>query len=233
MSFFIEPDGGSFMGVYMSDLPDPDDDEYKHRLAEEVRRIRSDYLGPYLERGKKISIRQIDFTSANYEGEGLAPIKQEPGCIIVLCEDDSSDADNRMRLYKNDDEDEYDEAEDYNDEENEEDEEETEGAVEKSDAGRNFEITDGVLKKYTGSDANVTIPKGVTEIGSSAFSRCKSLASVSIPGSVTEIGYNAFNGCTSLAEIHYAGSKEQWYAVKKGKDWKEDVPAKDVLVRKA
>ena len=38
--------------------------------------------------------------------------------------------------------------------------------------------------------------------------------------------------CTALAEIHYAGTKEQWAAVEKGKDWNEGVPSTEVLVRK-
>jgi hypothetical protein len=47
----------------------------------------------------------------------------------------------------------------------------------------------------------VVIPRGVTEIGSSAFADCTSLASVTIPNSVTVIGQKAFKGCTSLTSI--------------------------------
>ena len=32
-----------------------------------------------------------------------------------------------------------------------------------------FEIEDGVLEKYTGQDAEVVVPDGVTVIGESAF----------------------------------------------------------------
>ena len=77
------------------------------------------------------------------------------------------------------------------------------------EAPKDFEITGGVLKKYTGSDEDV-----------------------SIPGSVTEIGGSAFSGCKSLAEIRYAGTKEQWEAVKQGNDWNKGVPATEVFVRK-
>ena len=80
--------------------------------------------------------------------------------------------------------------------------------------------------------ASVSIPEGVTKIGYKAFYGCTSLTSVAIPASVTKIGEEAFNGCTALKEIHYAGTKDEWKAVKKGKNWKKDVPAKDVLVRK-
>ena len=80
--------------------------------------------------------------------------------------------------------------------------------------------------------ASVSIPGSVTKICEAAFNVCTALASVTIPGSVTEIGKGAFCGCTALAEIHFGGTKEQWAAVKKGDFWNEDVPAKEVLVRK-
>ena len=80
---------------------------------------------------------------------------------------------------------------------------------------------------------SVSIPGGVTKIVEDAFSGCTSLSAVIIPEGVTKIGKKAFEGCEALAEIHYAGSKEQWYAVKKGEDWNKDVPATDVLVRKS
>ena len=65
----------------------------------------------------------------------------------------------------------------------------------------NFKIRDGVLVEYTGSDRNVQIPHGVTEIGESAFSLCRSLTSVTIPDSVTTIGKSAFGACSSLTSI--------------------------------
>jgi hypothetical protein len=35
-----------------------------------------------------------------------------------------------------------------------------------------FQITDGMLTGYTGAGGNVTVPGGVTAIGSGAFSYC-------------------------------------------------------------
>ena len=49
--------------------------------------------------------------------------------------------------------------------------------------------------------ASVTIPDGVTSIRDNAFYLCSSLASVTIPDSVTSIRDNAFYNCYSLASV--------------------------------
>ena len=51
------------------------------------------------------------------------------------------------------------------------------------------------------SEAEYTVPYGVTDIASSAFYGCKSLVTVNIPESVTFIGGSAFEGCTNLKNI--------------------------------
>ena len=47
----------------------------------------------------------------------------------------------------------------------------------------------------------LTIPGGVTSIGSSTFSGCTSLTTVTIPNNVTGIGGGAFSGCTGLTSV--------------------------------
>ena len=54
---------------------------------------------------------------------------------------------------------------------------------------------------YKSDIKRIIIDDGVTTIGWSAFSDCRSLTSVTIPNSVTEIGYNAFEYCRSLTSI--------------------------------
>ena len=59
---------------------------------------------------------------------------------------------------------------------------------------------------YTGEDADVRIPDGVTAIGEKAFYKYWKLKSVTIPGSVTIIGEYAFYDCTILASVTIPGS---------------------------
>ena len=64
-----------------------------------------------------------------------------------------------------------------------------------------FQFNGTVLTKYTGPGGAVTIPEGVTSIGDSAFSWCRSLTSVSIPEGVTSIGESAFELCSKLTSV--------------------------------
>lgn len=69
-----------------------------------------------------------------------------------------------------------------------------------------FIIEDGVLMKYTGNDAEVTIPDSVKEIGAGAFEYCNSIVSVCIPDSVTGIEFMAFYMCTALTTVQIPDS---------------------------
>ncbi|MGN0610519.1 MAG: leucine-rich repeat domain-containing protein [Ruminiclostridium sp.] len=66
----------------------------------------------------------------------------------------------------------------------------------------------GVLVKYSGNSADVTVPDSVTIIGHSAFKGCDNLTSITIPDSVTDIGDNAFSNCKNLAEITISRNTE-------------------------
>ena len=65
-----------------------------------------------------------------------------------------------------------------------------------------FEIENGVLKKYLGKSETVVIPEGVvTSIGDEAFIWCRFIKSIYIPNSVTSIGDMAFAWCKALTSI--------------------------------
>lgn len=71
-----------------------------------------------------------------------------------------------------------------------------------------FKIANNVLVKYTGYDEIVTIPEGVTKIGSQAFGGefpnepNRFVKIVNLPSSCREIGTFAFSGCTNLQKIN-------------------------------
>lgn len=68
-------------------------------------------------------------------------------------------------------------------------------------SSKDFVIDNGVLKKYQGSSTNVTIPKGVKEIGGNAFAGNTTIVSVVLPNGVSSIDAQAFYGCTNLSNI--------------------------------
>lgn len=54
-----------------------------------------------------------------------------------------------------------------------------------TNTNKDFEIEEGILKKYTGAGGDIVIPDGVAEIGERAFAYCNSLTSITIPSGVT------------------------------------------------
>ena len=87
------------------------------------------------------------------------------------------------------------------------------------------EVTNSDRMFYNCSSlASVTLPDGLTVIGTYAFRNCYSLSSVNIPESVTTVENNAFQNCSSLAEPLYSSklfvfmptSKEGTYDVPDG-----------------
>lgn len=69
-----------------------------------------------------------------------------------------------------------------------------------------FEISNGVLRKYHGNADSVVIPEDVTEIGWSAFEHQSTILSVEISEGVTNIDRFAFYGCKRLVDIHLPNS---------------------------
>ena len=68
-------------------------------------------------------------------------------------------------------------------------------------ADSDFVIENGVLTKYNGSAASVTIPSGVTKIGDSAFYQRNDIQQITIPKGVTEIGAGAFAQSHTIRQI--------------------------------
>lgn len=64
-----------------------------------------------------------------------------------------------------------------------------------------FEIENGVLTAYRGSDVCIVIPDGVRAIGKHAFLCLSRIEAVTIPDSVVEIGEGAFSDCFRLQSM--------------------------------
>ena len=64
-----------------------------------------------------------------------------------------------------------------------------------------FVIENGILKKYTGRNAEVVIPEGIIGIDSLAFSHHKTMTRVVIPEGVVSIGGWTFHSCFDLTSV--------------------------------
>ncbi len=95
--------------------------------------------------------------------------------------------------------------------------------IQKQASYGDFEIKDGVLKRYWGNDEEVTIPDGVTEIGDSAFvdmqmlerhlMECEDydapeMVELTIPEGVLKLGNYAIAYCSNLKKVHLPDSLE-------------------------
>ena len=106
-------------------------------------------------------------------------------------------------------------------------------------SSKDFDIVNGILKKYKGPGGDVAVPEGITSIGTWAFSGCSSLESITLPEGVTSIGNCAFSGCrslksitlpegvtnigsislsecSSLTDVYYEGTEEDWNRIEIG-----------------
>jgi len=60
---------------------------------------------------------------------------------------------------------------------------------------QDFDIKDGILRRYSGLAVEIEIPEGVTEIAATAFKGAKNCEIIKLPESVTAIRAEAFSGC--------------------------------------
>ena len=71
---------------------------------------------------------------------------------------------------------------------------------------KDFNIKNGILKRYHGNEFHVVIPNSVNRIGDGAFNGCVNLTSIKIPKSVISIGNFAFRNCKNLKNIKIPNS---------------------------
>lgn len=65
-----------------------------------------------------------------------------------------------------------------------------------------LDIRDGVLYRFSGKAASVTIPWGVTRIENYAFHGCTTLVELKLPDGLKRIGQGAFSGCKGLKSVN-------------------------------
>ena len=79
------------------------------------------------------------------------------------------------------------------------------------------------------SCSSLNIAEGVQIIGVRAFQYCDKLTSLTIPASITQIGAYAFRFCSALKDCYYAGTIEQWNAVQKGISWRDSTDITTII----
>ena len=70
------------------------------------------------------------------------------------------------------------------------------------DHNEQFKIEEGILKAYTGPDAEVVVPEGVHTIGEGVFKGMAWILKVTLPATLKRIEDTAFKGCRQLKEIN-------------------------------
>lgn len=64
-----------------------------------------------------------------------------------------------------------------------------------------FIIRQNVLRQYTGNEAEISLPEGISTIAEKAFEDCKHLETIFLHGRITSIGAHAFRFCEKLRSI--------------------------------
>lgn len=92
--------------------------------------------------------------------------------------------------------------------------------------GDNFAVPDGVVRLaanafYRSQLHGITLPKGLTAIGSGCFDRCNTLSCVYLPRSVSTVSANSFIYGTSNVRggftVFYEGTQDEWNKASYGK----------------
>lgn len=74
--------------------------------------------------------------------------------------------------------------------------------------GVTYKVTSIASKAFDGEGVTqVTVPKGITKIGTYAFRDCTKLTKVTLPSTLKEISSSAFSGCTKLTSVSIASGK--------------------------
>ena len=64
-----------------------------------------------------------------------------------------------------------------------------------------FEISNGILTKYTGSSPHIIIPDAVEKLRNSVFWNCYTMEKITIPDTVYSLGGDTFYNCENLSEL--------------------------------
>ncbi len=75
-------------------------------------------------------------------------------------------------------------------------------AVYEIDDAADFTIENGVVKGYTGTKTEITLPYGASEVAAEAFKDNTTLKKVTVPSVYVSIGKGAFSGCKSLETLN-------------------------------
>lgn len=72
-----------------------------------------------------------------------------------------------------------------------------------------FEIVDGVLQAYHGTETCVVVPRSVSALGEECFKECTTIEEVQLPAGLEKIDTACFSGCQNLKKINIPASVKQ------------------------